>query len=549
MRTENKKLKRKKRNHYIKIMSLFLAVFIIVSGAYAVIALSNAHNMLYIEKQEEAARLHYEAFQSKSDTLNYTINNNYNNKSVEIEVLKDGIVIAKTDNILSVNFKDKDTGDVGEGTINFYNFKDTLTSSQYVEIINYLEETPDADESELNGNLRYELVCREFYFDDEQIIPKRVEIVITNDINTWYAQDEKVKSFKLNVDKTKLNNTGVYKSGDMYKNVIDRDFVLDKYRNKGLFEQVEKIENGKEPVSNGSSEIKVSPFEFIFFQFDTVGRIYYSFDSPYNTSDEGELYEIKYASSYNILDVCLLNILFASIIIFLFFLIVGYLITRLSWRSIATEIEQEKIRLDMTKAMAHDLKTPLFIISGFAENLREDESFEKREHYTDVILEQSRHMNNLIHSMLDYSKFESDDFELKKSEFSLLALVLEAVEKYHDDRIEKSVYGDISVFADRNLLTTVVNNFIDNALKYGSKKNPIEIEIKENRLSVSNSLEKEITDEQIEKMWKPYSKLDSSRVSTGNGLGLAISKRILELHNFKYGAKTNKDQITFYIEF
>ena len=544
---------------------MFLGVFFVVAGAYAVITYNHTHQNL-LRSAYDAVSQYYTTFLQTPDIneekkvsgiLAYEANITRDNFT-EVRVYfhkangddsgkgnsytyydANVTVLAETGDCCAVNFSAQKYGtDCAMGVIDYGRFRDSMTNEQYKKITTYLKSRPE--KTELSGETRYELVCRSFYCYDYNVYPKNVEIVITNDKNKRYVDDLHVESFELEFNPpldSSITEKDFYKSGKRYRNMIDTDFVLRKDKSRHLLDYIDGM--GVE-LDDVSPEINTMPFTYIFF------------NRPTNKSKDKYIdtkYFIDFAREYNVLSECFVNILIASIIIFVFFFFVGIIVSRLSWKAICTEIEQENIRRDMTKAMAHDLKTPLFIISGYAESLRENINADKREYYADVIIDQTARMDELVHSMLDFSKFDTDNFVLNRESFSLSGLARKAVEKYPDSRLNFTCDDDCEINADRNLLTTVIDNLIDNAVKYGMQDTPIEVVISNGRLSVTNGIAKEIGKSQLEKVWEPYTKLDTARDSKGNGLGLAIAKRILDMHGFDYGAETDKNTIKFWISF
>ena len=89
------------------------------------------------------------------------------------------------------------------------------------------------------------------------------------------------------------------------------------------------------------------------------------------------------------------------------------------------------------------------------------------------------------------------------------------------------------ICADRELMETVIQNLIDNAVKYSLPETEITIEVNGNTLSVSNQTEP-LTKSELKQLWQPYYRKDKSRSKKGNGLGLSIVKSILDLHEAKY---------------
>ncbi len=538
-------------------MAMFLGVFFIVAGAYAVITYNHTHQNL-LNSAYDAVSEYYATLLQAPNSLAYEVNSLQDN-STEVRVYvreANGIsddsgqnerytyigssdtVLAETGDYCAVDFSDRTFGlDSAIGVIDYREFRGSMTNAQYRKISSYLRSKPD--KTELSGEVRYELVCRSFYYSGNYVYPKSVEIVVTNDINKRYAEDEPVEDFELQPELYTSETAGqiVYKSGGRYRNMIDTDFVLGNYESRNLLDYIDGL---GVKLNDIPTETNTAPFTYIFFNRRTVNSI----DKYIDTT-----YYLDFVREYNVLSVCFVNILIASVIIFVFFLLVGIIVGRLSWKSICTEIEQENIRRDMTRAMAHDLKTPLFIISGYAESLRENINADKREYYADVIIDQTERLDELVHNMLDFSRFDSDNFKLNRERFSLKELVKNAVEKCPDSRLRFKCIGDCVISADCNLLTTVIDNFIDNAVKYATEDTPIDVVIKDGRLSVTNKTAEEIGKSELTKIWEPYTKLDTARYSKGNGLGLAIAKRILDMHGFDYGVQTDKDKIEFWIIF
>jgi signal transduction histidine kinase len=213
----------------------------------------------------------------------------------------------------------------------------------------------------------------------------------------------------------------------------------------------------------------------------------------------------------------------------------------------------ERQRKEMTDALAHDLKTPLSIISGYAQNLQENIHTEKREHYAGNIQENVRLMDEIIKRMLEMSKLESDHFEIQFEDVSLNEISSEIINRYKSICDEKSLTvsldGEAVVRADRLLLERVIDNFFINAVDNMHEGGVVSIAVNEDIFEIHNS-GSHIPEEIINDIWLPYKKTDMGRNNTkGTGLGLSIAGKILELHRFLYGAKNNEDGVTFWFKF
>ena len=125
--------------------------------------------------------------------------------------------------------------------------------------------------------------------------------------------------------------------------------------------------------------------------------------------------------------------------------------------------------------------------------------------------------------MLNFSKLDSYTMKLNKTEFDLFEAVQKAAEKYtalpENKTIALTQSGDNMICVDRELMETVIQNLIDNAVKYSLPETEITIEVNGNTFSVSNQTEP-LTKSELKQLWEPYFRKDKSRSKKGNGLGL-----------------------------
>lgn len=236
----------------------------------------------------------------------------------------------------------------------------------------------------------------------------------------------------------------------------------------------------------------------------------------------------------------------------LIFIIASYILSRQTYKTHLKGEELERQRKEMTDALAHDLKTPLSIISGYAQNIQENIHTEKRTDYAIHINENIDRMDNIIRQMLDMSKIESDSFDLKLIDISFAEMSNEIVRRYSqicgDKNISISVEGDTLVKADRSLIERVIDNFIINALDNTPEDGTINIKISSDKFEIYNS-GSQIPENKVDEIWLPYKKGNPEReASKGTGLGLSISRRILELHKFSYGASNREDGVVFWFK-
>lgn len=225
---------------------------------------------------------------------------------------------------------------------------------------------------------------------------------------------------------------------------------------------------------------------------------------------------------------------------------------------IEKEKELENMRKEFISSASHELKTPLGIIKGFAEGIKDGIYEDKKEYYLDVILDEIEKMNELVLDLLDLSKLESKSYKLNKEEFDINRLVNYTIDKFRIHLEEKDINiifnktdENIIVYADKRRIDQVIINLFSNAVRHTERNGIININIncdnEETYIGIENS-GNNIPKEEIIKIWDRFYRAEKSRdkKSGGTGLGLAIVKNILELHQSKYGVKNTKNGVLFY---
>lgn len=203
----------------------------------------------------------------------------------------------------------------------------------------------------------------------------------------------------------------------------------------------------------------------------------------------------------------------------------------------------EDYRRTLTDSMAHDLKSPLMAISGYAENLKENVNTEKKEHYAESIINNVQYMNDIISNILQLSRLESGTIKLNKENLELKNLIEQNLEKYEEvlseNNLKIKMENSVIVKGDVKLLSQALDNLISNAVKYSEPDSVIEIIAEDNimsgakKITFSNSCNEQ-PDVSVQDLWKPFVKADNSRSNqTGTGIGLTIAKNIFEMHGFK----------------
>ncbi len=197
----------------------------------------------------------------------------------------------------------------------------------------------------------------------------------------------------------------------------------------------------------------------------------------------------------------------------------------------------ETTRRDFTNAIAHELKTPLGIIRGFAENSLENTNESKREYYLKQIVGQTEEMDKLVKEMVYISKLDSEDVFVGKERLHIEDIVKEQLNKLEllsDEKnldIKLKVNNDFEIFGDKKYLERAIWNLLINAIEYNQLDGFIEITIDKTRFTIENSGVK-IGDDELPHVFDMFYTSDKSRSFSDKhmGLGLYLAKKIFELH-------------------
>ncbi len=227
---------------------------------------------------------------------------------------------------------------------------------------------------------------------------------------------------------------------------------------------------------------------------------------------------------------------------------------------IAREREFEQMRSNFFATISHELKTPLTIIKGISNRIKTKPLTETQVHeQLESIIEEVDRMSSLVQDTLNYMKMESQPEEaLDLSSFNIKMLVEHLNGRLQNIMFEKELHvhldlEDIYVEADSEQIMTVMMNLYSNAIRYTPNNEEIYISIHRigsvARIEIENT-GTSIPEDEIDKIWEPFYRLEKSRNRDcgGTGLGLLIVSQILKLHESHYGALNTKRGVKFYFE-
>ncbi len=228
----------------------------------------------------------------------------------------------------------------------------------------------------------------------------------------------------------------------------------------------------------------------------------------------------------------------------------------------ASELKKaDQMSKDLIANVSHDLRTPLTMISGYGELIRDIPQENTREN-VQVIIDEANRLASMVNNLLDISKLQSGNQQLNVNDINAAELVEGVVSSYRklaeslkvDIRLECSCSDDYFK-GDKERLWQVFNNLLNNAVNHVGDDMLIIVRC----FRKDNSVRFEVIDhgegiaeEDIDKIWERYYKVDRQhvRAQTGSGLGLSIVKTILEMHHSSYGVISRKGEgACFYFEF
>ena len=440
--------------------------------------------------------------------------------------------------------------------LDYFTLRNSMTDEQYNKIADYLNTEPDE-----NGNY-YILSVNQYATDNyngvgtDEMIPIRLEILRTNENHVWYAEDEHIEYFDLSSDKIseikelqkqaeenykKINDSAsntvligpIRSIGDIKKNEITKDFFFNGGKENELKEY---NKNNPEDSDIFTAYIPLDDFSFIYRQIYEANPNY---TDGFSSVDEMNSYnqktcKITVYQKLEPLKACMATLIIGNSIILAFFILIGILLSLIIWRNFKNRAIREQHRMEMTNAVAHNLKTPLCIINGFSENLREESGYLTKQHYINVIQEQANEMDILVHKMLNFSKLESDSAKLNIKSFNIKTELENIANKYNNISSKNIIVtaDDKEIFADKELMELLFENLIENAVKYSKDNSDIKISFANNNFNISNECD-EISKKDLKKIWKPYNRLEKDEEVRGTGIGLSIVKHILKLHRIK----------------
>ena len=226
-----------------------------------------------------------------------------------------------------------------------------------------------------------------------------------------------------------------------------------------------------------------------------------------------------------------------------------------SFNRAAEELEHtEMLRSDFINNFSHEFKTPIVSIAGFARLLRKGNlPEEKKEEYLQVIEEESLRLADMANNVMTLTRVENLTILTNVSEINLSEEIRSSVllleKKWSQKNLEMDMEEEeYTIEANEELLRHVWINLLDNAIKFSDDGGRITIAVKEENsflsVSISNTCP-DIPPEKLGHIFNKFYQADESHSSQGNGIGLAVVKKICELHRGTVGVRSEGGTTTF----
>ena len=221
-------------------------------------------------------------------------------------------------------------------------------------------------------------------------------------------------------------------------------------------------------------------------------------------------------------------------------------------------LKEEELRKSFIARLSHELKTPLMVISATTEAMmsRLIPENEIDNEYNNILTEVDK-TTGIIKDIINTYRNSTTEMKLNSSRFKLNDLVENIlhetlpIAQNKKLKVKLNIKTPVFIFADEELIAQVVSNFITNAFKYTSDRNIVEINILDQKTSVTFEVinhGSKINDENLEKIWLPFFRENENIDSTSTGMGLYIVKSILDAHKYEYSVSNIEGAVRSYFK-
>lgn len=230
-------------------------------------------------------------------------------------------------------------------------------------------------------------------------------------------------------------------------------------------------------------------------------------------------------------------------------------------KDIEEKTHAEERRKEFIANVSHELKTPIALVQGYAEGLKDcvNDDPESRDFYCDVIVDEASRMNKLVRNLLELNQLESGIDKAVMEQFDIIEVIYNCAQSMgliidqNDVQLILPKRESILVWADEFKVEQILNNYLTNAINHASGDKVIKV-----TCSVQNEVATvkvfntgdPIPEEAIDQLWNKFYKVDKARTRAygGSGIGLSIVKAIMDQTGLGYGVKNYDNGVEFYFE-
>lgn len=224
------------------------------------------------------------------------------------------------------------------------------------------------------------------------------------------------------------------------------------------------------------------------------------------------------------------------------------------------EIEYKRMEQELRQAisnMSHDLRTPLTSIMGYLQLIEDDSlTCEERIQYIDIVKRRTQALQVLITSFYDLSRLDAKEYKLELKSINLTNIMLDTVAAFYNDFINRGIEPNINIderailiMADENAVRRVFTNLIQNMIKYGNGFVSISLENQSKYfITTFTNRAENLTEEQVSRLFERFYTADRSRSDNSTGLGLFISKALVEQMGHEISAKLCNEELSIVIK-
>ncbi len=230
-------------------------------------------------------------------------------------------------------------------------------------------------------------------------------------------------------------------------------------------------------------------------------------------------------------------------------------------KDIEQKTQIDEMRKEFLSNVSHELKTPIALIQGYAEGLKEcvNDDSESRDFYCEVIMDEAGKMNTMVKKLLTLNQIEFGGSAVSMERFDMTALIRNVLSstmilmEQKGIRVVFSEDAPVFVWSDEFQIEEVVTNYISNAINHCEGEKVIEIKLEQRtetvRVSVFNTGDP-IPEEELDKIWIKFYKVDKARTREygGSGIGLSIVKAIMDSLKRECGVNNYSNGVEFWFE-